>query len=227
LRKVRDDKILACAIDGPPRRPDNARMFYESILIIAAYLLGSISSAIVVCRLMGLPDPRTQGSQNPGATNVLRIGGKKAAAITLVGDWLKGLLPVVTGHLLGFEPMILGLAGLAAFAGHLYPLFFGFKGGKGVATALGFQFGLSLAIGASIAGIWLFVAYVLNISSLAALVAMALAPVVVWFFWPEPSLVVIQLIITLVLFWRHRSNIRNLLSGEEGKISEEQGPEKD
>jgi glycerol-3-phosphate acyltransferase PlsY len=215
------------AIDGPGPGPDNALMFYESILIIAAYLLGSISSAIVVCRLMGLPDPRTQGSQNPGATNVLRIGGKKAAAITLIGDWLKGLLPVAAGHLLGFEPLILGLAGLAAFAGHLYPLFFGFKGGKGVATALGFQFGLSLAIGASVAGIWLFVAYVLNISSLAALVAMALAPAVVWFFWPEPSLVVIQIIISLVLFWRHRSNIRNLISGEEGKISNEQGPEKD
>ena len=215
------------AIDGPGPGPDNALMFYERILIIAAYLLGSISSAIVVCRLMGLPDPRTQGSQNPGATNVLRIGGKKAAAITLIGDWLKGLLPVAAGHLLGFEPLILGLAGLAAFAGHLYPLFFGFKGGKGVATALGFQFGLSLAIGASVAGIWLFVAYVLNISSLAALVAMALAPAVVWFFWPEPSLVVIQIIISLVLFWRHRSNIRNLISGEEGKISNEQGPEKD
>ena len=215
------------AIDGPGPGPDNALMIYESILIIAAYLLGSISSAIVVCRLMGLPDPRTLGSQNPGATNVLRIGGKKAAAITLIGDWLKGLLPVAAGHLLGFEPLILGLAGLAAFAGHLYPLFFGFKGGKGVATALGFQFGLSLAIGASVAGIWLFVAYVLNISSLAALVAMALAPAVVWFFWPEPSLVVIQIIISLVLFWRHRSNIRNLISGEEGKISNEQGPEKD
>ena len=215
------------AIDGPGPGPDNALMFYESILIIAAYLLGSISSAIVVCHLMGLPDPRSQGSRNPGATNVLRLGGKKAAAITLIGDWLKGLLPVVAGHLLGFEPLILGLAGLAAFAGHLYPLFFGFKGGKGVATALGFQFGLSLAIGASIAGIWLFVAYVLNISSLAALVAMALAPAVVWFFWPEPSLVVIQIIISLVLFWRHRSNIRNLISGQEGKISNEQGPEKD
>jgi glycerol-3-phosphate acyltransferase PlsY len=200
-------------------------MLYETLLIIASYLLGSISSAIIVCRLMGLPDPRTQGSQNPGATNVLRLGGKKAAAITLVGDWLKGVLPVLAGHLLGFEPLILGLAGLAVFAGHLYPVFFGFKGGKGVATALGFQFGLSLMIGASIAGIWLFIAYVLKISSLAGLVAMALAPAVVWFFWPEPSLVAIQVIISLILFWRHRSNIRNLISGIEGKISDEQGPE--
>jgi glycerol-3-phosphate acyltransferase PlsY len=202
-------------------------MLYESLLIIAGYLLGSISSAIIVCRLMRLPDPRTQGSNNPGATNVLRLGGKKAAAITLVGDWLKGLLPVVAGHLLGFEPMILGLAGFAAFMGHLYPLFFGFKGGKGVATALGFQVGLYWPIGLTIAGIWLFVAYVLNISSLAALVAMALAPLVVWFFWPEPSLIVIQIVISVILFWRHRSNIRNLVSGAEGKISDEQGPQKD
>jgi glycerol-3-phosphate acyltransferase PlsY len=226
LRKVRDDRIPVCAIDGPPPWPDNAPMLYESLLIIASYLLGSISSAIIVCRLMGLPDPRTQGSQNPGATNVLRLGGKKAAAITLVGDWLKGVLPLVAGHLLGFEPLILGLAGIAAFAGHLYPVFFGFKGGKGVATALGFQVGLYWPIGLTIAGIWLFVAYVLKISSLAALVAMALAPAVVWFFWPEPSLVAIQVVITLILFWRHRSNIRNLISGEEGKISDEQGPEK-
>ena len=167
------------------------------------------------------------GSGNPGATNVLRLGGKKAAAITLVGDWLKGVLPVVAGHLLGFEPLILGLAGFAAFAGHLYPLFFGFKGGKGVATALGFQVGLYWPIGLTIAVIWLFVAYVLNISSLAALVAMALAPLVVWFFWPEPSLILIQVVISVILFWRHRSNIRNLVSGAEGRISEEQGPEKE
>lgn len=214
-------------IDGPSTCPDNAPMLYESLLIIAAYLLGSISSAVIVCRLMGLPDPRTEGSNNPGATNVLRLGGKKAAAITLVGDWLKGLIPVVAGHLLGFEALILGLAGLAAFLGHLYPVFFGFKGGKGVATALGFQFGLSLPIGATIAGIWLFIAFGLNISSLAALIAMALAPLVIWFFWPEPSLIVIQAIVTVILFWRHRSNIRNIISGEEGKISEQQGPEKE
>ena len=199
-------------------------MLYESLLIIAGYLLGSISSAIIVCRLMGLPDPRSQGSHNPGATNVLRLGGKKAAAITLFGDWLKGLLPVVAGHLLGFEPLVLGLAGLAAFVGHLYPLFFGFSGGKGVATALGFQVGLYWPIGLTIICIWLFVAFGLKISSLAALVAMALAPLVVWFFWPEPSLITIQVIISVMLFWRHRSNIRNLMSGEEGKISQEQEP---
>ena len=190
----------------------------ESLLLVAAYLLGSLSSAILVCRLMGLPDPRTQGSNNPGATNVLRIGGKKAAAITLFGDGLKGFVPVFIGQLLGVTPLFLGLTGLAAFLGHLYPLFFSFKGGKGVATALGVQFGISWQIGAAVAAIWLLVAFGLKISSLAALTAMALAPLVVWFFWPDPALIVIQVIITGMLFWRHRSNIRDLLTGKEGKI---------
>ncbi len=195
-------------------------MITETVLIIAAYLLGSISSAIIVCRLMGLPDPRTLGSNNPGATNVLRIGGKKAAAITLFGDGLKGFIPVFIALKLGVSPLVLGLTGLAAFLGHLYPLFFGFKGGKGVATVLGVQFGFSWMIGAAVAGIWLFVAFGLKISSLAALVAMTLAPLVVWFFWPDPALVAIQSIITIILFWRHRTNIRDLLSGKEGKLSD-------
>ncbi len=195
-------------------------MITDTVLIIAAYLLGSISSAIIVCRLMGLPDPRTLGSNNPGATNVLRIGGKKAAAITLFGDGLKGFIPVFIGLKLGVIPLVLGLTGLAAFLGHLYPIFFGFKGGKGVATALGVQFGFSWMIGAAVAGIWLFIAFGLKISSLAALVAMALAPLVVWFFWPEPALVAIQTIISIILFWRHRTNIRDLLSGKEGKLTD-------
>jgi glycerol-3-phosphate acyltransferase PlsY len=193
-------------------------MITEILLIAAAYLLGSISSAILVCRLMGLPDPRTLGSNNPGATNMLRIGGKKAAAITLFGDGLKGFIPVFIGLKLGVSPLVLGLTGLAAFLGHLYPLFFGFKGGKGVATALGVQFGFSWMIGAAVAGIWLFIAFGLKISSLAALVAMALAPLVVWFFWPDPALVAIQTIISIILFWRHRTNICDLLSGKEGKL---------
>ncbi len=195
-------------------------MITEILLIAAAYLLGSISSAILVCRLMGLPDPRTFGSNNPGATNVLRIGGKKAAAITLFGDGLKGFIPVFIGLKLGVSPLVLGLTGLAAFLGHLYPLFFGFKGGKGVATALGVQFGFSWMIGAAVAGIWLFIAFGLKISSLAALVAMALAPLVVWFFWPDPALVAIQTIISIILFWRHRTNICDLLSGKEGKLTD-------
>ena len=195
-------------------------MITELLLVIAAYLLGSISSATIVCRLMGLPDPRTLGSNNPGATNVLRIGGKKAAAITLFGDGLKGFIPVFIALKLGVSPLIIGITGLAAFVGHLYPLFFGFKGGKGVATALGVQFGFSWMIGAAIAGIWLFVAFGLKISSLAALIAMALAPLVVWYFSRDPALIAIQVIITIILFWRHRTNIRDLLSGKEGKLTD-------
>ena len=197
----------------------------DYLLIPVAYLFGSISSAIIVCRLMGLPDPRTQGSGNPGATNVLRLGGKKAAALTLVGDMLKGFIPVLLANLSGVSALVLAATGLAAFLGHLYPLFFGFKGGKGVATALGVQFALGWQIGGGVALIWLLMAKGLNISSLAALVSMALAPGIVWLFRPVPELVVMQVIVTLLLFWRHRSNIRNLLEGREGRIRDEQGPE--
>jgi glycerol-3-phosphate acyltransferase PlsY len=194
-------------------------MIQDLLLVVAAYLLGSVSSAILICQAMGLPDPRTQGSENPGATNVLRIGGKKAAAITLLGDSLKGLLPMLAGHLLGAGPATLAATGLAAFLGHLYPIFFGFRGGKGVATALGVQLGLYWPIGLSVAAIWLFTAKVLRISSLSALVSMALAPLLVWIFWPEPALIGAQVLITAILFWRHRSNIRNLLSGKEDKLT--------
>lgn len=207
----------------------NTLFFLDTALVAGAYLVGSISSAIIVCRLMGLPDPRTQGSGNPGATNVLRIGGpkaRKAAAITLFGDSLKGFLPMFAAHLLGATGAVhasvwlLAAVGLAAFFGHLYPLYFGLKGGKGVATALGVQFGLLLPLGAAVAAIWLFVAKVLKISSLSALISMALAPLVVWLLWPEPSLVLAQALITLLLFWRHRGNIQNLLSGSEGRIGQ-------
>jgi len=196
----------------------------DYILIITSYLLGSMSSAIIVCRIMGLPDPRTLGSNNPGATNVLRIGGKKAAAITLLGDTLKGVLPVLTANLMGVTPLILAAVAMAAFLGHLYPLFFRFQGGKGVATALGCQLGLGWQIGGSIALIWLFMAKVVKISSLAALVSMALAPVVVWLFWPEPELVWMQVIMSIILFWRHRSNVQNLLSGSEETIKDNSDP---
>ncbi len=194
------------------------------LLILAAYLLGSVSSAIIVCRLMGLPDPRTQGSNNPGATNVLRLGGKKPAAITLVGDSLKGFIPMLVGHLLGVTPLVLAATGLAAFLGHLYPVFFGFRGGKGVATALGIQFGLYWPIGLAVAAIWLFVAKVLKVSSLSGLTSMALAPVMVWLFWTESRsatvMIGMQLIITGLLIWRHRSNIRNLLAGTEDRMTD-------
>jgi len=200
---------------------ENARMelsMTELGLIVAAYLIGSISSAIIVCRLMGLPDPRSEGSNNPGATNVLRIGGKKAAAITLLGDMLKGVLPVAAGHLLDVSTMTFALAAMAAFLGHLYPVFFGFKGGKGVATALGTQFGLHWGIGLAVAGIWLFMAKVVKISSLSALVSMALAPVIIYWIWPADELIVMQIIMSIILFWRHKSNIQRLLSGEESLI---------
>lgn len=199
-------------------------MMTDVLLVLGAYLVGSLSSAIIVCRLMGLPDPRTEGSNNPGATNVLRIGGKKAAAVTLFGDWIKGVLPMLAAHALGATPAILAAVGLAAFAGHLYPVFFGFRGGKGVATALGVQSGLLWQLGLAVALVWLVMAKVVNISSLSALVSMALAPVFVWIFWPDPWLIGMQILMTVVLYWRHRSNIRNLISGDEGKISEESGP---
>lgn len=195
-------------------------MLTAVLLTVAAYLLGSISSAIIVCRLMGLPDPRTLGSNNPGATNVLRIGGKKAAAITLFGDSLKGLIPMLAGHGLGVSPAVLAAAGLAAFLGHLFPVFFQFRGGKGVATALGVQLGLYWPIGLCVAAIWLFVAKVLRISSLSALISMALAPAIVWFFWPDRVLIGMQLVVTGLLFWRHRSNIRNLIEGSEGRLTD-------
>lgn len=190
----------------------------DALLILAAYLLGSISSAIIVCRIMGLPDPRSQGSNNPGATNVKRIGGNKPAAITLFGDMLKGLIPVLLAHMLQVDEQTMALTAMAAFLGHLYPVFFGFRGGKGVATALGVQFGLHWIIGGGVALVWLFMAKVMKISSLAALVSMALAPLLVWWVWPAPELILMQLVMSLILIWRHRSNIQNLLSGSEDKI---------
>jgi glycerol-3-phosphate acyltransferase PlsY len=200
-------------------------MLIDISIIAFAYLLGSLSSAIIVCRLMGLPDPRSEGSNNPGATNVLRIGGKKPAAITLVGDSVKGLLPaLIAVHLLDVSNTVIAATAMAAFIGHLYPIFFGFKGGKGVATALGVQFGLGWEIGLCVTAIWLFMAKVLNISSLAALVSMALAPVIVWYFWPAQELIIMQVVMSAMLFWRHRTNISDLVSGKEGKISKEQGP---
>lgn len=188
------------------------------LIIIAAYLLGSVSTAILTCKMMGLTDPRTAGSNNPGATNVLRVGGKKAAAITLLGDMFKGLLPVLLGKLLGFDLSWLAFIGLAAFLGHLYPVYFGFKGGKGVATAIGVYVGLNLWAGLLVCATWLFVAKVLKISSLAALVATLLAPLYFYLLTQHATLTVIIVLITVLIYWRHRSNIQNLMSGKEGKI---------
>jgi glycerol-3-phosphate acyltransferase PlsY len=190
-----------------------------TLLIILAYLLGSLSAAIIVCRLMGLPDPRTQGSNNPGATNVLRIGGKRAAGITLLGDFLKGLLPVLLGVMLGMDAMVLALIGLAAFLGHLYPVFFGFQGGKGVATALGVILGLSWPVALAALLTWVVMAKLFKISSLSALTAAVLTPLYCWLLAPQLEYILLFSLISLILIWRHRSNIRRLLSGEEKQLS--------
>ena len=187
-------------------------------LVPLAYLMGSLSTAVIVSRLSGLPDPREQGSKNPGATNVLRLGGKKAAALTLAGDALKGLLPVLLGRYLGAAPDLLAAIGLAAFLGHLYPVFFGFKGGKGVATALGVLTGFSGLVGLSVLATWILMAWLFRFSSLAALTAATLAPVYVWFLLQSPVLAGAALTLALLLISRHRANIERLLRGEESRI---------
>jgi len=193
----------------------------EIILIVVAYLIGSVSAAIVVCKIMGLPDPRTQGSGNPGATNVLRVGGKKAAAITLFGDMLKGFLPVLVASLIDVAETALALIGIAAFLGHLYPVFFGFKGGKGVATMLGVLFGWHWAVGLATALTWLIMAKVFKISSLSALIATLLAPLYIYLVMGKVTAIIISAsVMTLILFYRHRSNIHNIITGKEGKIGD-------
>src|SRR3990167_7024040 len=157
-------------------------MIENIIATIIAYLFGSISSAIIVCKIMGLPDPRTEGSRNPGATNVLRIGGKKAAAITLIGDMLKGFLPVFIAAIIGLDSIGLALVAFAAFSGHLFPIFFRFEGGKGVATALGCLIALSWPAALCWFATWIIVAYWFRYSSLSSLAASALAPIFVWQF---------------------------------------------
>ena len=194
-------------------------MTIEYLLIPAGYLFGSVSTAIIVCKLMGLPDPRTGGSGNPGATNVARLGGKKAAALTLVGDMLKGLIPVLIAHALHAGPTILAGTALAAFLGHLYPVFFGFRGGKGVATALGVIYGLDWRVGLLTTAVWLGMALLFRYSSLAALTAILLSPLGFMWLWPEPPIIIAMAVMTVMLYWRHRSNISNLLNGKEGKIS--------
>jgi len=190
-------------------------------LVGVAYLLGSISSAILVCKVMGLPDPREGGSGNPGATNVLRLGGKKAAAITLLGDMLKGLIPVTVAlYVFDVQGWILALVGFAAFLGHLYPMFFGFKGGKGVATALGVLLGSSWMVGLATIATWLLVAKVFRISSLAALVAIALSPVYLWFAFEDIEMMPVAVAMVALLFWRHKANIQRLLDGSESKIGQ-------
>lgn len=197
------------------------------VLIPLAYLLGSISTAIITCKLMGLPDPRTVGSNNPGATNVLRYGGKKAAAITLLGDGLKGLLPVLIGQAVGLDYTGLILIGIAAFLGHLYPVFYGFNGGKGVATAIGVFLAVNVWGGLAFVATWLLMAKGFKISSLAALIATALSPLYFWLITGHGMLTLGVTVMALLIFWRHQSNIRNLLSGTEDKIQSHEGAAED
>jgi len=195
-------------------------MLTPLLMIAGAYLLGSLSTAIVVCRVIGATDPREAGSRNPGATNVLRIAGKGPAAVTLLGDSAKGLIPVLLGHALGLDATWLAAIALAAFLGHLYPLYYGFEGGKGVATFIGVTLALNPWMGASFVAIWLLVALALRWSSLAALVATACMPLVSWWLQAPPAAVAMVGVMSLLVFWRHQGNIRNLLNGTEKKIGQ-------
>ncbi len=188
------------------------------LLPVFAYLLGSVSSAIVIARLFGLTDPRQVGSGNPGATNILRYGGKKAAALTLAGDLLKGVIPVLVAHALGAEPLILALTLLAAFLGHVFPVFHGFKGGKGVATAAGALIALNGWVGMALIATWLAAAFTTRYSSLSAIVTTLLSPLYVWWFTREPVLILATAVMGAMLLWRHRSNIHKLIAGTETKI---------
>jgi len=188
------------------------------IFIIAAYLLGSLSSAIIICKILRLPDPRTQGSGNPGATNVLRIGGKGPAIATLLGDVLKGVIPVLAAEWYGLTTLGLSLTALAAFLGHIFPVFFRFQGGKGVATALGCLIALAWPAALTLAITWLIVAFISRYSSLAAITATLLAPIDVWVFTQQIDFTAITLVMTCILIYRHKGNIQKLLRGEETKI---------
>lgn len=187
------------------------------ILLVVAYLFGSLSSAIILCKLAGLPDPRTQGSGNPGATNVLRFGGKKLAATVLLFDVLKGVIPVAIAHAIGLDMVWVAATAFAAFLGHLFPIFFEFKGGKGVATALGGFIALSPLLAAAGLVTWLVVFAVTRISSLSALVAAALTPVYSLWLIDSVNARWIILLTALFLIARHHGNIRRLLAKEESK----------
>ena len=200
---------------------------YPLLAAVAAYLLGSLSFAVIVTRVMGLNDPRTYGSKNPGATNVLRSGSKAAAVVTLVLDCMKGWLPVALvmwfGHPYGLEDGTVAMVGLAAFLGHLWPVFFRFEGGKGVATALGVLLGISVWLGLATAATWLIIAVFFRDSSLASLVAAVFAPVyyllvdgVVWY--AEVTIALSIVVMSALLAWRHRENIQRLIAGKESRL---------
>ena len=189
---------------------------FTLMMIFAAYILGSISSAIVICYLFGKGDPRNQGSGNPGATNVLRIAGPFAAVLVLVFDILKGTVSVYASFLLGVDAISIGAIAIAACLGHMYPVFFKFRGGKGVATALGCLISMGFNLAGLLLGSWILVVIVTGYSSLAAIITVMLAPIYTLFFRPEYLYAVIML--SILIIWQHRDNIRRLLRGEESKI---------
>lgn len=188
------------------------------IVMFVAYCIGSLCSAVIVARLCHLPDPRTEGSRNPGTTNILRIAGKKYAVIVLLADLLKGLLPVLCMKWSHFAPDYLGYVGLIAVLGHIYPIFFGFKGGKGVATTLGVLLGLNFELGLLVILSWLIVAGVTRYSSLAAMIAVSLALLDVWWITSNLHLVIPVLLIALLVLWQHQENMQRLWRGKESKI---------
>ena len=201
--------------------------FHPNVLLIPiAYLIGSISFAVVVSKCMRLPDPHTYGSGNPGATNVLRTGNKLAAALTFIGDALKGYFAVMlAGIILGDQSLTSTLSSwvlcgvvMAVFLGHLFPIFHSFKGGKGVATACGILFGVNLILGVATLSTWIIVAVFLRYSSLAALAAAVFGPIYFVFLFGFQPMGIALLVVCLLLIWRHRSNIRNLMNGTESRI---------
>lgn len=195
-------------------------MFMATLIaVLISYLFGSISSAVLVSKLMHLPDPRSHGSQNPGATNVLRLGGKKAAILTLLGDTLKGLLPVLIAKWIGFTDLELSFIALGAFIGHLFPIFFKFQGGKGVATAFGCIIALSPISSMLLLAIWSITAIISRYSSLSSLVTAVTSPFVIGYF-SNLYFAVLAIVIAILLIYRHRSNISKLMSGKESRIGE-------
>ena len=188
------------------------------IAVVLAYLLGSIPFAVVSSRIFGLADPRSYGSKNPGATNVLRSGNKKAALMTLIGDALKGAVAVIVAQQMGLSDTLIALVALAVFLGHLYPIFLKFKGGKGVATAAGVLLALDPILGLAVAGTWLLVAYVSRYSSLAALIAAAAAPVISALMHGANNQTIVVGILGMALIGKHWQNIQRLMAGQESKI---------
>ena len=194
-------------------------MINQLLIILFAYLVGSVSSGIIVSQIFNLPDPRTIGSKNPGATNVMRSGNKKAAIFTLLGDLLKAILVLAIAEYLGFNDLIIVCVALGVLIGHIYPIFYKFQGGKGVATAIGILFALNFKLALIVASIWLLVFGIWRYSSLAAIVAAISAPIIAIFILRDQSLYCIAFtLITIIILFKHQANIRKLLSGTELKF---------